>query len=291
VGNVPGVSGFRHLREEERMKRRWMAGVAVVAAAVLVAPGATAQAQPADSTRLKVMTWNLDYQKENFDGWVDTIAKLKPAVAGLQEACATDLDGILDELRERGLHYYKAHGRWTEKFLCDQPTGGSYGSAIISLYPITQVNHERYEVADGEGRGFTVATIDVARIGKIRTYVTHLGMGPADTVQEGEVQQLMEFHRADARKNKVQGTVILGDFNADPGSKALDRIWDNGFRDVDPNCYRQESPGCRTTHTHEETGEKRKLDYIFHKGLRIADRHLSRTGHSDHDIWQMVIAG
>ena len=43
-----------------------------------------------------------------------------------------------------------------------------------------------------------------------RAYVTRLGVGPADTVREGEVQQLMEYQRADARKNDVQGTVILG---------------------------------------------------------------------------------
>ncbi|NRQ31816.1 hypothetical protein HII36_08180 [Nonomuraea sp. NN258] len=281
------------------MKRKLIGGMTAAAAAVLMSAGATASAQeqPTDPTRLKVMTWNLDYQRENFDGWVDTIDKLKPAVAGLQEACVTDLsglNGVLWQLRQRGLHYYKAHGTWTYKYQCAQLSHkGQYGSAIISLYPMTRVKHVPYKADDGEGRGFTVATIDVARIGKIRVYVTHLGSGgnaQSERVRAKEVAQLMRFHKADARKHKVQGTVILGDFNTGPAGKALKPIWRAGFRDVDPNCYKR-SPGCKTTHTNEDNGKKSKLDYIFHKDLRIADRHLSRTGHSDHDIWQMTIAG
>lgn len=266
------------------LQRQWIIGL-VGAAATLVA-GATTYvlAEPPESTRLKVMTWNLDYQKENFDGWVDTIAKLKPEIAGLQEAYTTDLEGIIAKLKEKGLHYHVEHGQWTRKFRCNEPGGAAYGSAIISLYPMTQVNDEKYKVVDGEGRGFTVATIDVARIGKLRVYVTHLGNSPRDRVQKAEVEQLIRFQKEDAKKHKPQGTVIFGDFNAEPASKALDPIWDAGFKDVDPNCYKKEHKGCKPTH---DNGKK--LDYIFHKDLRIADRHLSRTAHSDHDIWQMII--
>jgi endonuclease/exonuclease/phosphatase family metal-dependent hydrolase len=268
-----------------RLKRRWLIGLAGTAAAVVVGATTTyVSADPPGSSRLKVMTWNLDYKNESFDGWVDTIAKFKPEVAGLQEACTTDLEGIVKRLKERGLHYHVEHGQWTRKFQCNEPGGAAYGSAIISLYPMTQVNDERYKVVDGEGRGFTVATIDVARIGMIRVYVTHLGNSPHQRVQKAEVEQLISFQQADAKKNKPQGTVILGDFNAEPASNALDPIWSAGFSDVDPNCYKKEGKGCQPTHD-----EGKKLDYIFHKDLRVAERDISKTAHSDHHIWQMTI--
>jgi endonuclease/exonuclease/phosphatase family metal-dependent hydrolase len=267
-----------------RMKRTWIIGLAGAAAALVAGATTYVLAEPADSTRLSVMTWNLDYKNESFDGWVDTIAKFKPEVAGLQEACTTDLEGIIKKLKERGLHYHVEHGQWTRKFQCNEPGGAAYGSAIISLYPMTQVNDERYKVVDGEGRGFTVATINVARIGKIRVYVTHLGNSPKQRVQKAEVEQLIGFQKADAEKTKPQGTVIFGDFNAEPASNALDPIWGAGFSDVDPNCYKQEQDGCKPTH---DNGKK--LDYIFHKDLRIAERDISKTAHSDHHIWRMTI--
>jgi endonuclease/exonuclease/phosphatase family metal-dependent hydrolase len=263
------------------VKRQWIIGLV----AALVAGATTdALADPPDSTRLKVMTWNLDYQRENFDGWVDTIAKLKPEVAGLQEACTTDLEGIIKQLKERGLHYHVAHGQFEHKPLCNEPIGAAYGPAIISVYPMTQVNDEKYKVDDGEARGFTVATINAARIGKVRVYVTHLGNSSRDRVQTAEVEQLIRFQKADAKKHKPQGIVIFGDFNVEPASRALDPIWGAGFEDVDPNCYKKEQEGCKPTH---DNGKK--LDYIFHKDLRIADRHLSQTAHSDHRIWQMTV--
>jgi endonuclease/exonuclease/phosphatase family metal-dependent hydrolase len=267
-----------------RMQRTRIIALAGAAAGLIAGATTFALAEPSDSARLKVMTWNLDYQEENFDGWVDTIAKLKPEVAGLQEACTTDLEGIIKRLKEKGLNYHVQHGQWTRKFLCNEPGGAAYGDAIISLYPMTQVNDERYKVVDGEGRGFTVATINVARIGKIRVYVTHLGNSPDQKVQKAEVEQLIRFQKADAEKNKPQGTVIFGDFNAEPASKAFDPIWSAGFRDVDPNCYKKEQKGCKPTH---DNGKK--LDYIFHKDLRVIDRDISKTAHSDHHIWEMTI--
>jgi endonuclease/exonuclease/phosphatase (EEP) superfamily protein YafD len=78
--------------------------------------------------------------------------------------------------------------------------------------------------------------------------------------------------------------VIFGDFNAEPASRALDPLWGAGFKDVDPHGDQKEPQGCKPTH---DNGKK--LDDIFHKALRIADRHLSTTAHSDHRIWQMTI--
>ena len=79
-------------------------------------------------------------------------------------------------------------------------------------------------------RGFTVATIHVARLGKIRVYVTHLGNSPDQQVQPAEVEQLIRFQQADAKKHKPQGTVIFGDFNAELASRALAPLWGAGFR-------------------------------------------------------------
>ena len=175
------------------LKHQWI--IALVAAAATLVAGATtdARADPPGANRMKVMSWNIHAYQGNFDGWVDTIGKLKPAVAGLNEVCGFGLEQALAEVEGRyGIKYHMQFKRWVTKPYrwCDLRLG--YSNAIISIYPMTDVESHKYKEVDGEDRGFTVASINVPGISKIRVYVTHLGLRGNQGFAE-EAEQLAAF--------------------------------------------------------------------------------------------------
>ena len=75
---------------------------------------------------------------------------------------------------------------------------------------------------------------------------------------------------------------MFGDFNAKPHRPSMEPLWNAGLKDADPNCGRDNNDDCKPTFPKKET----KLDYIWYKGLRSSDYHVSTTNHSDHWIPQ-----
>jgi endonuclease/exonuclease/phosphatase family metal-dependent hydrolase len=152
---------------------------------------------------------------------------------------------------------------------------------------MTDVESHKYSEVDGEDRGFTVASINVPGISKIRVYVTHLGLRGNEGIVE-EAKQLAAFHKQDAAKHEGSGALMFGDFNAEPHRKSMEPLWDAGLKDADPNCGKTHNDKCKITFPDKdkEKPDKKKLDYIWYKGLRASDYHVSTTNHSDHWIPQ-----
>jgi endonuclease/exonuclease/phosphatase family metal-dependent hydrolase len=271
------------------LKRKWIIGLVPPVAALVagLVAGATTDALADPPKRMKVMSWNIHASQGNFDGWVDTIGKLQPALAGLNEVCESDLNGVLKAVEEKyGVRYDVEFKRWDGKVYCG--IDNDYGNALISIYSLTDVESHKYKKVDDEDRGFTVASINAPGISKIRVYVTHLGLRG---VQEEEAKQLAAFHKRDSAKHEGSGTLMFGDFNAEPHHPSMEPLWDAGLKDADPNCGKKSNTECKITYPdkEKEKPDKKKIDYIWYKGLNASDHHVSTTNHSDHWIPQANI--
>jgi endonuclease/exonuclease/phosphatase family metal-dependent hydrolase len=208
------------------------------------------------------MSWNIHAKQGNFDGWVDTIGKLKPAVAGLNEVCGDSLRVALQQVEEKyGVEYHMQFKRWAWK---PYPQCGprGYGNALISIYPMTDVESHKYKVVDDEDRGFTVASVSVPGINKLRVYVSHLGLRGNEGMVE-EAEQLTAFHKQDSAKHESSGTLMFGDFNAEPHRKNMEPLWDAGLKDADSNCGKMHNDDCKPTFPKPDPKKKdKKIDYI-----------------------------
>jgi endonuclease/exonuclease/phosphatase family metal-dependent hydrolase len=220
---------------------------------------------------LRVMTWNLKAEDgENFDGWVKVIGNQKPDIVGLQEACVTDVRGVMKQLKEKyGLTYHVKYGTTEKQWICRNIVKGAWGQALLSRYPLKDAVNVAYKKSDDVDRGYMAATVTVG--GKnIRVFNTHIGK--TAEVQKSELAEIA------ARKD---ATIILGDFNRAPDNPLLGPIWAAGFADADKHCYKQHPPQC--TRTFPSGKPDKKIDYILLRGGLKSDKvEVYGTPSSDH---------
>jgi endonuclease/exonuclease/phosphatase family metal-dependent hydrolase len=95
---------------------------------------------------LRIMTWNLKAEDgENFDGWVKVIGNQKPDIVGLQEACVTDVRGVMKQLKEKyGLTYHVKYGTTEKQWICRNIVKGAWGQAMLSRYPLKDAVNVAY---------------------------------------------------------------------------------------------------------------------------------------------------
>jgi endonuclease/exonuclease/phosphatase family metal-dependent hydrolase len=166
---------------------------------------------PAKRT-LRVMTYNIHVgvgmdKKLDLQRIADVILKEKPDLVGLQEVDrgvkrTEGKDEIAELAQLTQMHYAFAHNLDYQ--------GGQYGVAILSRFPITAIDHRKYENKRvAERRGMLRVEVDVG--GRTVNFVTtHLDY-QYDDGRLFEAEQLLNF-LAD-----VKGALIVtGDFNDEP---------------------------------------------------------------------------
>lgn len=207
-------------------------------------------AQRRKQITLRILTYNI-YHGETTDGRVDIdlfasiINEVKPDLVALQEvdknAQRTGVIDITDELSKRtGLKGYFVKHRDFQ--------GGEYGNAILSRFPVTDI--DVIEGYKSTPNGITIPNAKI-RLGK-RTEVifncTHLSTNPVD--RKAQAQQLVDYYAA------ADGTpvIITGDLNAEPHHEEIKMLLEP-FAEADTTFENTFST---------RTGLKKKIDYILY---------------------------
>ena len=161
---------------------------------------------------VRVMTYNIHVgvgmdKKLDLQRIADVINRERPDLIGLQEVDrgvkrTEGKDEIAELAAMTQMHSAFAHNLDYQ--------GGQYGVAILSRFPITHVDHRKYENKRvAERRGMLRVEVDVG--GKVLHFVsTHLDYQHADG-RLYEAEQLLRF----LAEIKAQ-LIIAGDFNDEP---------------------------------------------------------------------------
>jgi endonuclease/exonuclease/phosphatase family metal-dependent hydrolase len=218
---------------------------------------ADASAQRRKAFTLRVLTYNI-YHGETTDGRVDMdlfasiINDVKPDLVALQEVDKnvkrTGVIDITEELSKRtGLKGYFVKHRDFQ--------GGEYGNAILSRFPVTEVDfiHGYSAIANAPaapGSGITIpfTRVTLGKKTEILFNCTHLSTKSED--RKGQAQQLMDYYLQTGRAPMI----VTGDLNAEPHHDEIKMILKE-FSESDTTYQNTFST---------RTGLVKKIDYILY---------------------------
>jgi endonuclease/exonuclease/phosphatase family metal-dependent hydrolase len=175
-------------------------------------PAARLSTFPFGKTTLRVMTYNIHVgvgmdKKLDLQRIADVINGQHPDLVGLQEVDrgvkrTEGKDEIAELAKLTSMTYAFAHNLDYQ--------GGQYGVAILSRFPVSAIDHRKYEnKREAERRGMIRVEVDVG--GKTVNFVTtHLDYQYEDG-RVFETEQLLEF--LSAQKAPL---IVVGDFNDEP---------------------------------------------------------------------------
>lgn len=195
------------------------------------------------------------------------IAKTRPEIIGLEEACGNEVYTTTDNLTKHNLHYRVIAGPTrtiNSTYRCFGEL--SFGNYILVASHVTNEGHTNYDAQSSEERGYVWAHASLHGV-KARIVVTHMPqhLGGADEKEQNaaRVENAKQLVRSTAPPaSDPRPTLIIGDFNAVPSEPALGPLWAH-WRDADPNC--KPTGGCKGTQLgeHGKGGTKKKYDYIW----------------------------
>jgi endonuclease/exonuclease/phosphatase family metal-dependent hydrolase len=218
------------------------------------------------------------------DAAADVLARYKPQVVGLQEACSKDVIKLRDKLRERtGINYHAI----TANFLPFYDTkhvgrcwdasgdGGFYGIGMLTASPITASGSHSYEKGGTENRGYLWANTLVDGV-EVRVFNTHLAQAGQASERRSEVAELVgEAARHDR-------SLVVGDFNAEPQNDELKGMW-TAFREADLGCGPAYSATCAVTAN--AYPRRKKFDYVWiNDAFQFGPGVITVDTWSDHDF-------
>ena len=207
--------------------------------------------QQRKSFTLRILTYNI-YHGETTDGRVDMdlfasiIDEVKPDLVALQEvdknAKRTGGIDITEELSKRtGLKGYFVKHRDFQ--------GGEYGNAILSRFPVTDIDVIEGHKSTPNGITIPWAKVRLAKGTEIIFNCTHLSTRPED--RKAQARQLIDYYGGAANRGAM---IITGDLNAEPHHAEIKMLLGE-FAEADMTY-------ANTFST--RTGLKKKIDYILH---------------------------
>jgi endonuclease/exonuclease/phosphatase family metal-dependent hydrolase len=213
---------------------------------------------------LRVATLNLrniaDRWSERLPLLLSDMAALQPDLLGLQECVfAVNQDRLLGAAGEGR---YGSHRGWAGR--------PEYGNAILVREPLAGSGPERLDL--GERRSalrIVVPTGDAAgAIHELAFVVTHLHHVPADEgIREAQARALVAWL---AERPAEGGTIVVGDFNAEPVEATYRVMVDAGFRSAHAEANGAEPavtwPSGIQAPGMDEDGDPGCLDYIWLTG-------------------------
>ncbi len=224
---------------------------------------------------IKVMTYNLHSGfgtdgRQRIDEVADVIEASGADVVGLQEVSrGWMLDGSVDLvawLAQRLDMPYVAFFSTVEDPL--------WGNAVLSRYPITQVDTGLLpEMGTLIRRGYVGATIDVDGQEPLLFMTTHL-QHKADDLEAVHMAQLDVILDYWAQR---PNSILVGDMNAQPGWPQIDMVLDAGFEDSWAEAG--EGPG----YTANAADPQHRIDWVFHTpDIQALDAEVIESQASDH---------
>ena len=223
-----------------------------------------------NALRITVLSYNIHHaagvdKKLDLKRIAKIIREVKPDIVSLQEVeNKTSRTGEVDQTAVLAKLCSMKH--------CFGPaikfSGGHYGNAILSRFPIKKVKHSA--LPGREARNLLEATLQLPGSQALSFLATHL-----DTTKRSQLKSLpIIAQRLKANAGKLM--ILAGDFNAVPQSsliKTLLKDWNNATS----------GPGLQTFPV---TAPKEQIDYIFYskspQWRLISQRTLDEKVASDH---------
>lgn len=236
-------------------------------------------AQRRDPITLRILTYNI-YHGETTDGRVDMdlfasiINEVKPDLVALQEvdknAQRTGVIDITEELSKRtGL---KGHFVKHRDF-----QGGEYGNAILSRFPVTDIDVIEGYKSGPNGITIPCAKVRLARKTEIVFTCAHLSTKLED--RKAQARQLMDYYSS----HDHPPMIITGDLNAEPSHDEI-KMLTEVFAEADTTYENTFST---------RTGLVKKIDYVLYPGngewTVIETQVLCRGDASDHCAFFAVL--
>lgn len=219
--------------------------------------------------RLKILSWNI-WISGHFDQISDFLKKSNADIIGLQEVKDDDPKrDVIEFLSELGYKhvFVSVKKTWKDKSFTDGP-------AVFSKYPILKT--EAYMLSKTDERAAIKAEIQIEDK-KLLVFSTHL-IHTHQKDMEVQNEQALNLLKLLPREN----TVVMGDFNATPGSFVIKKMREE-FTDSDPNSKPTWSvypEGCLMCKPQDISI---RLDYIFTSpDVKIKSSEVEGSKGSDH---------
>jgi endonuclease/exonuclease/phosphatase family metal-dependent hydrolase len=225
---------------------------------------------------LRIMTYNIHVgvgmdKKLDLQRIADVIKKEKPDLVGLQEVDrgvkrTEGRDEIVELAGLTGMQYAFAHNLDYQ--------GGQYGVAVLSRFPIKEIDHRKYENRrEAERRGMIRVEVDIGGGKMVNFVTTHLDY-QFDDGRLFETEQMLKF-----LQDVKAPLIVVGDFNDEPTGSAyklmsgeFDDSWIKGRAKDAGLSYPADKPSKR-------------IDYIFVRradGTKTKKAWVASTLASDH---------
>ncbi|MGE3309256.1 MAG: endonuclease/exonuclease/phosphatase family protein [Limisphaerales bacterium] len=238
-GNVdPAIAGIRISR------RAFCLGTVTAMAA-----GCSSDSPPEIPSDLRVMTYNL-HHGEGVDGRLDleriarVIRAANPDLVALQEV---DRNAARTGGMDQAAEYSRLTGLYGAYGAAMPFQGGEYGQALLSRWPLEDFAVIQLPGTRGkEPRIAVSAWVEIPRLGRIRWIGTHLDAGRDDADRWDQAGALVEILGRDSAP-----TLLVGDFNATPESRVMDRLlnaespWDDTASEAAAPTVPAEEPKAR----------------------------------------------
>jgi endonuclease/exonuclease/phosphatase family metal-dependent hydrolase len=252
---------------------------------LLVAAGATtcAHFQRRESgIPLRVMSYNIRSGNGDLRRTAETIRKLAPDIAGLQEVdlAWAERSGFEDQARLLGdllgmqvrfAPIYRLRGADSTQ------SARQFGVALLSRYPIvdwtndtlTRLSTQARDAVPSPAPGLLEATIDVGGT-RVRVFNTHLDYRADPRVRERQVEEMLGYI-GDAGGP----TLVLGDLNAGPEAPELQPL----LRRLRDTWQSRTEAGF----TYPADKPAKRIDYVLtSKHFRVRSSSVPVTDASDH---------
>ncbi len=144
---------------------------------------------------------------------------------------------------------------------------GLWGNAILTRAPVSQIEQHHFTVTKNLKRG-TIETLVPTTVGNVWVVGTHLdNPKAADDIRLEQTQQLI------ANQTGRYPAIVMGDFNADPGTDVLNTFAAAGLTD----------PGATLMPNVTTTTDQRRLDYVLVSNqFTVNSMQAIQSGASDH---------
>ncbi len=222
---------------------------------------------PALPATFTVMTYNLQdgFAADNsfdLEAQAETVAAAHPDVVVLQEVSR---GWLVTSGADEAL--WLSHRLKMPIYFGGNSDDGLWGNAILTRAPVSDVKQLRFTVTKNLKRGaveIRMATVS----GEFWVVGTHLdNPKAADAIRVEQARQLI------ASLKTRHPALVLGDFNADPGTAVLDTFDAAGLTD----------PGTTLLGSVTTTTDARRLDYVLvSSGLRVDSMQAIDSPASDH---------
>lgn len=230
-----------------------------------------AQTAPSGTTSVRVMDYNL-HDAVNIDGRVDP-----EALARIIEESGADIVGLQEVSRGWLIWGGMDMLTWLSQrlnmpYVWGPTADEQWGNAILSRYPFTNI--VLYDLPPEDVlllRGFIWAEIDING-----TTLTVIDTHFSERDDQDEIRAIQSSAILSTWNNR-KTTVIMGDFNSLPDSKAIMQILGAGLIDISREI------GAQPTFTYSSFHPDHQIDYIFvTPDLEYSDFEIPNSLASDH---------